>query len=375
MNPDILQVIIHPRIIHNKISHVTRALTGKGTFMVSLNQEVSPHDVIGKFELPSGFFTINLAKKLSTSPAEAANTFVKPAGSRIYKGELLATKTNLFNKTDITSPTDGIINDYDAKTGELRIKFFPKEINLVSGVYGIVDQIDQTLGQIWIRTVSTELFGVAGVGKPRMGLLKIISTASDVTTSKINKPEYSQHVLVCGAKLDTSTVTSAIQGGVTGLLAGGIDWHDFSPLVNHLEEKARLVTDPGVGLMVFEGYGPIAIPEDIFSILQANEEQFVYLNGHQKNLLIPSTVPSVIDTLRKVSVPIQEASNQEFRLQQITIGQSVRLVWPSMLGVVGKVVAIDKTPTMLESDIASYLLTIETASRKIRVPFQNIEII
>lgn len=375
MTKDILRAIVHPRIVHNKISHVTRMLSGKGNFLVSLGQEVTPPDVIGKFELPSGFFTLNLAKKLFTSPSDAASSLTKPIGSRIYKGELLASKNNLFNKTDITSPTDGIISDYDHQTGELRLKFFPKEVSLVSGVYGIVDLIDQQKGQIWIKTMSTQIFGVAGVGKPRMGLLRVLSTSSDILTGQVLRPEYNQHVLVCGAKLESSIITSAIQIGVTGLVAGGIDWHDFAPLVNHLEEKAKLVTDPGVGLMAFEGYGPIAIPNDIFTLLISSQEKFVYLDGHQKNILIPANSPEVFSILHKTTIPAVEQPPNPDKFLQLNIGQQVRLTWPSTLGVVGKIVAIDQTPTMLESGIASFMLTIETETRKIRIPFQNVELI
>lgn len=370
-----LSAPIHPRIINNKVSHVTRLLSGKGSFLVTKGQEVSPHDVIGKFELPSGFFTIDLAKKLSLSAEEAGKVLVKPIGSRIYKGELLAKATNLFSKTEITSPTDGLLNDYDPKSGILRLKFFPKEVNLVSGVYGIVDLVDQQNGKIWIKTISTQIFGVAGVGKPRIGLLKVLCSPSDILKGSVLKPEHQQHILVCGAKLETPMITSAIQHGITGLVAGGIDWHDFSPLVNHLEEKANLITDPGVGIMIFEGFGPIGIPDDIYSLLVSCQEKFVYLDGHQKNILIPFNSTTVLDALRKVTLPIQEQTEKPEALKQIVIGQSVRLTWPSTLGVIGKIVAIDGAPTMLESGIASYLLTIETASRKIRVPFQNIEII
>lgn len=374
MNQDLLRSIVRPRIIKSQVTHVSRFLSGKGTILVSLGQEVTPTDVIGKFELSSGFFTINLAKKLSISPSDALKALSKPIGSRIYQGELLASHANLLSKTDITSPTDGIIQSLDPQTGELSLKFFPKMISLVSGVYGIVDSIDSLTGQIWIKTLATQIFGLAGVGKPRMGLLKSLSTPSDILTVQAFKPEYSQHILVCGAKLETGLITQAIQIGATGLIAGGIDWRDFTPLINQIDQKANLVTDPGVGLMAFEGFGPIAIPDDINTLLITNQEKFVYLDGHRKVLLIPDSSPDAIQTIRKTTLPIRDTAHPE-DLRQITIGQTVRLVWPSTLGVTGKIIAIDKAPTMLESGIPSYLLTIETSSRKIRVPFQNIEII
>lgn len=373
MNQAILRAIVRPRILQHKVSHIIRPLSGAGTILVASGQEVKPTDTIGKFELPSGFFTINLAQKLSLSPGDALKALAKPIGSRIYQGELLATHASLLSKTDITSPTDGIIQSLDHQTGELRLKFFPKMVNLVSGVYGIVDRIDSETGQIWIKTLATQILGLAGVGKPRLGLLKSLSAPSDILTIAL-KSEYSQHILVCGAKLETSLISQAIRVGASGLLAGGIDWRDFNPLINIVEEKASMISDPGVGIMAFEGFGPIAIPDDINALLIANQEKFVYLDGHQKILFIPESSTDDNQTIRKTILPIQNNPDPQ-ALHQIANGQRVRLVWPSTLGVTGKVVDIDQTPTMLESGIPSYLLTIETASRKIRVPFQNIEII
>lgn len=368
-----LTAIYRPKIIHQRVGHITRILSGTGSFLVTQNQVVSPTDVIGQYSLPSGFFTIDLAKKLSTSPQDAAKTLAKPLGSRIYQGELLATKTSFLSTTNITSPTDGIISDYDQQTGVLSLKFFPKQVNLVSGVYGIVDGIDPQKGQIFIKTLTTQISGVAGVGKPRLGLLKVITTPSNVLTGPSLKPDMSGYILVCGAKLEPTLFPQAIRLGITGLLAGGIDWHDFTPLINSLEEQAQLITDPGMGLMAFEGFGPIAIPDDVHSILISNQEKYVYLEGHRKILMIPDNTPQSIDVIRKTSIPLPDNTNAPEQLRSIEIGQTVRLIWPSSLGVVGKIIAIDKTPTVLESGLASYLLTIETSSRKIRVPFQNIE--
>lgn len=364
-----------PRILHNQVCHITRSLSGNGTFLVSVGQEVTPSDVIGKFDLPSGFFTVNLAKKLSVSPVEAGKLIAKPIGSRIYKGELLATKTNILSKTDLTSPTDGTISDYNSQTGQLSLKFLSKSVNLVSGVYGIVDHIDQQNGSIWIRTRASQIFGVVGVGKPRLGLLKIISSPSNVISSQDIKPEYSNHILVCGAKIDRDVVSHAIQIGTAGLITGGINWYDFSSFINQVDQKANIVSDPGIGLMVTEGFGPIALGDDISAVLSSSQEKFVYLDGLHRVLVIPDVTETVLDAIRKTTLPSKVVSTQPEKPSQISIGQSVRMIWPSMLGIIGRIVAIDQTPTILESGVASYLLTIETASRKIRVPFQNVEII
>jgi len=57
------------------------------------------------------------------------------------------------------------------------------------------------------------------------------------------------------------------------------------------------------------------------------------------------------------------------------VGMRVRVVGNSYLGEQGKVLAIDQAETLLPSGIKAFLLTLETATRKIKVPVANCEVI
>src|SRR5207247_585670 len=118
----------------------------KGQIFVSKDWEVAPHDIIGKSVVSAGFSAVNLARKLSVSPQEAEKYIQRPVGSTIFKGELLAFKKGTFFKKIITAPTDGIIDSYDKTSGELRLKFLPREVPLTAGVYGIVDDVNLLKG-------------------------------------------------------------------------------------------------------------------------------------------------------------------------------------------------------------------------------------
>jgi transcription antitermination factor NusG len=65
----------------------------------------------------------------------------------------------------------------------------------------------------------------------------------------------------------------------------------------------------------------------------------------------------------------------EIMLKNIKISDRVRITWPPFMGTIGKVIALDNQATKLESGIITYLLTIETSSKKIKVPYTNIELI
>src|SRR3989344_2497791 len=142
----------------NQCLHIKRFLKGKGKIKVSLNQEVSPNDVMAVYEISGGFTSINLARELNLSPK---------IGSTFFRGELLASKKSLFGQNFLTAPTDGVLENYNPKTGELRIKFSPKEVELTAGVFGVIDQLDPEKGEILIRTMVTEIFGVLGTGREK----------------------------------------------------------------------------------------------------------------------------------------------------------------------------------------------------------------
>lgn len=352
----------YPKLELNKPMHVVRTLTGKGTILTSINQELSPTDIIAKFEIEPGFFSINLAKKLSTSPEEAQACLIKKISDKVYKGELLAVKKSLLSKVNLTSPTDGIIQDYDKATGTLRIKFFPKEINLASGVYGIVDVIDKRSGHIYIKTVATKVTAAFGIGKPRMGSLYFDEGPS-------------QSVVVETTLTTLSSIKHSLNRGVSAVVAGGINFRDFKAFTTHsfLEKTS---SDPGITLLILNGFGALSIHQSILKILKTYSSQYVCADGNNLNLLLPSNNSDILPILRRTALPLpKNGETTPKRLVDLKLDQLVQVIAPSLLGQTGKVIAIDKTATVLESGISTVMLTIETPSSKIRVPFQNVEVI
>lgn len=152
---------------------------------------------------------------------------------------------------------------------------------------------------------------------------------------------------------------------------------DYLAMATSLSPTKRVGTEIGISIVATEGFGAIPIGEDLQEVLSRHTSRFAMINGNLGRLLLPSNDANSILSCRKVSMPSQLAQGvkPELTVSEIKTGVKVRLVWAPFMGAQGQVSQIDSSPTLLESGISSYLLTVETRSRKIRVPYTNVEII
>lgn len=368
---------VRPRMIKDKTIHITRKINGPGEISARLGAEVAPHDILGKANISSGYSVINLAKKLNESPIGAQKLLKRPVGSTIFKGELLAEKKGLIFKKTITSPTDGVLDQYDLATGELRLKFLAKPVALTSGVYGIVDKVDHEQGSVVIRTLATVIFGVYGSGEQRGGDLHIIGDRhSIIQAAQITQQMYAQ-ILVGGALIYKDALKKAVFSGVQAVITGGLNITDFKAIVGSLDPIARSEEDVGFSVLATEGFGPLPFGEDVYSSLKQFDGKFVFANGNSKRLILPSSSQDSLLLVRKTVIPIEKGPTflPEVVLSDLQKGQNVRVIWPPLMGQQGVIESIDKSPTLLESGISTYLVTIVTPHQKAKVPFPNLEIV
>lgn len=364
------------RIKQNTVVHVRRFLQGKGKLSAIEKQEVSPQDIIGNATVSSGYTVLKLATKLGVSSKEAEKYLQRPMGSRFYKGELLALKKGLLDKKIITSPTDCIIESYNQDTGELQLKFLPKEVPLTAGVFGIVERVEPLTGEVVIKTMVTEVIGILGSGKERSGILKIVETPGLVSPNIITS-ELTQKVVVFNGLIFGEGLRKAVGYGLHGIITGGLNASDYLAMVNTLNPSQKLGNDVGVSIMATEGYGSLRIGDDIMGIIQNYQNHFVFMDGNTSRLILPTFNQDSILSLRKVVLPIPKvvAHQEEVSISPVSVGMRVRIIGSPFIGMQGKVVGIDKSPTLLESGISTILLTVDTPTKKIKVPFSNVEII
>ena len=79
--------------------------------------------------------------------------------------------------------------------------------------------------------------------------------------------------------------------------------------------------------------------------------------------------------LRRVSLPGDASEVPEQQIVELKIGDNIRIISSPYIGIQGKVVVIDQTATKLPSGITVPMVTVDTKSKKIKVPYLNIEVL
>ncbi len=371
------------RVTLDKVIYIKRQLSKPGQILIAAGTEVAPADIIGRSSISAGFRTVDLAKQLQVSPKDAQRYLQRQIGQKIFKGELLAYKKGGFLEKEkpIVSPLDGVVDFYDVNTGNLKISYIPHVIDLPAAVYGIVEGIDHDKSEIIVKTQASRIYGMFGTGKSREGTLKILGNRSDLTDRNRISQVNSNHILVSGGLIYSGALAQAISSGVHGIITGGINGSDFKSIRGgRLIFPGNFGNDIGLSMIVTEGFGSIPIGEDIFSVLESFNDRFAIIDGNGARITLPSYQSDCIIEIRKVSLPPGQRLQTSEPLPDLEainleIGQKVRVIASPFMGDQGQVVAIDNVPTLLESKIRTYLVTVATKSRKIRVSFLNLEII
>lgn len=366
------------RVIPNALTLVKRKLMGAGKILVSKNEEVKPQDIVGRSTPNAGFTSINIAKKLGVDPVEGGGYLKREIGKNIYEGELLALKTGFLGKQVITSPTDAVLEYYDRSTGELRMKLLSKEVPLPAGVNGIIEEVDSKNGEVFIKTLTTQIYGILGSGRERSGILDVLNGSAGLLNETKITSSLSGHVIVAGSIIYGDALRKAISLKLAGIIAGGMHFSEYKAIVGNLNQKQKQNIDIGISVVASEGFGPIPIGKDIFSILEKHEGSFVFIDGDNAMVSLPTATPGNILALRKTAIPVNTKPGGEIAgvsIKDITTGLAVRIIWPPFMGSVGKIISIDRVPTLLETGISTILVTIETAQQKLKVPYTNIEIV
>lgn len=375
---------LRPRVERDVVTRVVRTLKGTGSLAVQVGQQVAPDDLIGSATISSGFRTLNLSTLLSVPPEEVPKYLTRQLNQRIYKGELLAFKKGwLFSvKKIVISPTDGVLDFLNTKTGELKIAFLPKKADLPAGVFGLVEDVDSTKGRVVIRTLVSKIHGLFGSGRSRDGILHILSKKDSLVSKREIQTKYEGGVLAGGSLFFKDTISACISMGVSGIIMGGINAEDYKGMAGgRLVFPRKLENDIGIGIVVCEGFGSIPIGGDIFSVLSEYEGKFVFIDGNKALVNLPSFSSASLAKVKNTKLPplrgheLEEFGSYQTESRELKVGLKVRIVGNSYLGEQGKVVAIDESLTLLASGVKDYLVTVEGSRRKLQVPVANLEII
>ena len=207
----------------------------KGRSSFRLGTRVAAEDVVAKADLPGNVQLLNVANLLSIPPNEIAEYMLKSVGDAVAKDEIIATTKGLFGlfKSQARSPIDGTIETVSDVTGQVILREPPIPVEVKAYIDGKV--LETVPGEgVTVGTYGTYIQGIFGVGSEKVGPLVVVAeTASDRLSESQISEEHRDKILVGGALVTTDAIQKAIQHGIKGVIAGGIDDADLREFLGY----------------------------------------------------------------------------------------------------------------------------------------------
>ncbi len=356
-----------------------RRLPLQGEVLVQVGDIVTAEDVIAKTDLPGNVQLLNIANVLSIPPADIAEYMVKPVGETVAKDEIIAMTKGFFGlfKSQARSPIDGTIEAVSDVTGQAILREPPIPVEVMAHIDGTIIETDAQEGAT-VETYGTYIQGIFGVGGETIGqLVSAVGSPDDTLTDAQIQSAHRHAILVGGSLVTTSAIHAAIQHGVKGIIAGGIDDADLRELLGY--ELGVAITGSeniGLTLVITEGFGDIAMAEQTFALLKAREGMKTSINGATQiraGVVRPEIlIPLPPDTREGTSEPTRIAFTEGI----LEIGTPVRIIREPYFGRLGNVTELPVALQKLETEADVRVLQVKLAEgQTITLPRANVETI
>ena len=355
-----------------------RRLPLEGEVLVETGTTVDAEDVIAKADLPGNVQLVNVANLLSVPPEEVAEYMLKSVGEAVSEDEVIATTKGLFGlfKSQALSPIDGTIEAVSDVTGQVILREPPIPVEVKAYTNGTVTETVPNEG-VTVETYGTYIQGIFGIGGETVGNLVVISQSSgDELTVEQILPEHRDNILVGGSLVTTDAIQKAIQQGVKGIIAGGIDDADLRELLGY--ELGVAITgseEIGITLVITEGFGKIAMAEQTFALLKAREGMKTSINGATQ-IRAGVVRPEIVIPLVSDTIETDEEGKDGSSEGVLEIGSLVRIIREPYFGQLGRVTELPVELQNLETEAQVRVLRVELADgQQTTLPRANVEAI
>ncbi|MDE0325094.1 MAG: hypothetical protein OXN27_14360 [Candidatus Poribacteria bacterium] len=355
-----------------------RRLPLEGEVLVEAGARVEAEDVIAKADLPGNVQLLNVANLLSVPPEEVAEYMLKSVSEAVSEDEIIATTKGLFGlfKSQARSPIDGTIEAVSDVTGQVILREPPIPVEVKAYTNGTVTETIPNEG-VTVETYGTYIQGIFGVGGETIGNLVVISQSSgDELMAEQILPEHRDNILVGGSLVTTDAIQKAIQQGVKGIIAGGIDDADLRKLLGY--ELGVAITgseEIGITLVITEGFGEIAMAEQTFTLLKAREGMKTSINGATQIRAGVVRPEIVIPWISEAAETVEEEQDRSIE-GILEVGSSVRIIREPHFGKLGRVTELPVELQNLETEAQVRVLRVELADgQQTTLPRANVEAI
>jgi hypothetical protein len=350
-----------------------RRLPLKGETLVNVGDRVSYDSIVARTDVPGDPELIKVTTILGIDTDEIEDFVTKKVGDRVTKGELLGQYKMFFGliNRQVSSPIEGEIESISKFTGQIIVRPEPIPVEINAYIPGEIMEIIPDEGVI-VETQAAFIQGILGLGGEAHGKLKVVVTSPDeeLTADRISE-EDKGHVLIGGSIITKDAVSKALELGVSGLVAGGMNYIDITDILG--EAIGVAITgheELSTTLIITEGFGKMTMSNATFNLLKSFEGQIAAINGATQiraGVLRPEIIIPHEETVETKS---EELSGG------MTSGTLVRIIREPHFGAIGAVVSLPVELQRVESGSKVRVLIVELDDgSQVTIPRANVEII
>jgi hypothetical protein len=352
-----------------------RRLPLKGEVLVERGVAVEADTVVARTELPGNVQTVNLAAKLALDPARVPESLLRPVGSAVKAGEVIASGKSLFGliKQRAESPADGTIESVSAITGQMILREPPIPVEVNAYVRGTVAEVIPGEGVV-VETHGAFLQGIFGVGGETTGTLAIVASSPDEELKRTQLTAAHQgQIVVGGSYVSHATLLRARELGIAAVVVGGFDDSDLRELLGRdLGVAITGAEDLGFTLILTEGFGRIRMADRTWRLLGAHAGALASVSGATQiragvmrpEILIPRDAPEGRGEDAVVGAGLE-------------VGSLLRVIREPYFGRIGTVTELPAELRALDTEAHVRVLEVEFNDDRTRavVPRANVELI
>ena len=352
-----------------------RRLPLKGHVRVMLGDAVGPDTVVASTNLPGNVQMLNLAAKLALDPTRVPESLLRPIGSTVRQGEVVAQGKSLFGLLSqrAQAPVDGTIESVSSITGQLILREPSIPIAIHAYVRGTIAEILPGEGAV-VEAEAALMQGIFGVGGETFGPLSVVARSPDdeLTPERIDE-SHRGRVVVGGCYASHATLMRARDLGVTAVVVGGFDDHDLRQLLGRdLGVAITGSEELGLTLVLTEGFGRIPMAERTWRLLASHDGEQASVSGAtqiRSGVLRPEVLVPHTRSAAQASAAAVHAG--------LEVGSLLRVIREPYFGRIAHVVELPVELQALETEARVRVARVQFSddgSRAI-VPRANVELI
>jgi hypothetical protein len=350
-----------------------RRLPLVGDILVEGGASVFYDTIVARTDVPGDPELVKFTAILGIDQNEIHDFIFKKEGDMLKKGEVFGNYRAWFGliNREVTSPLDGVIESISKLTGQVIIRPEPVPVEVNAYIPGKVVEIMPQEGVV-IATQAAFIQGILGLGGEAHGEVRIVVDSPDdeLTAERISEEDKGR-ILIGGSLITIGAFKRAVEVGVSGLVAGGMNYTDVTEIMG--EAIGVAITgheEIGTTLIITEGFGKMNMSARTFDLLKRFEGYVAAINGATQ-IRAGVLRPEII-----IPHDEKEELDKEVLSAGMTAGTPVRIIREPNFGAIGKVASLPVELMRVESGSKVRVLVVRLDDgAEVTIPRANVEII